>query len=395
MVKLSIGVIFLLSIVGDLTYGAIKSINQVNLELRRKKVEISGHQKNLDRLKKQILSLKNNVSGETNKFSKIISIKTNLKSEINSQKKELTLEKSNLEKEIGILRKIFAGLILTEDSEQEVDYRYLTLKSLKMKEGKLKDKKLNINSMIKNIQKLEKELEEYDFIEADLIGNIEKMHQQEKSLSLEAEKVGRQISDESKELSFLDKTKNELVNKRERERERKRKRKIKLERERVKERERLYQLNKLKAAETKKVSDQQQTSNNGREFSGNNSTHKILSSFSLPLRAFDRIKKDKAGGISMYVSTGREIVAPKAGEVLYTGKLSTYGNVIVIKHEDDYQSVILGDIISNVSKKQVVRKDEVIGKIIENSGDEKKLYFELRNKNKKVSYKDVFKGISI
>jgi len=393
MVKLSIGVIFLLSIVGDLTYGAIKSINQVNLELRRKKVEISGHQKNLDRLKKQILSLRNNVSGETNKFSKIISIKTNLKSEINSQKKELTLEKSNLEKEIGILRKIFAGLILTEDSEQEVDYRYLTLKSLKMKEGKLKDKKLNINSMIKNIQKLEKELEEYDFIEADLIGNIEKMHQQEKSLSLEAEKVGRQISDESKELSFLDKTKNELVAKRER--ERKRKRKIKLERERVKERERLYQLNKLKAAETKKVSDQQQTSNNGREFSGNNSTHKILSSFSLPLRAFDRIKKDKAGGISMYVSTGREIVAPKAGEVLYTGKLSTYGNVIVIKHEDDYQSVILGDIISNVSKKQVVRKDEVIGKIIENSGDEKKLYFELRNKNKKVSYKDVFKGISI
>jgi len=393
MVKLSIGVIFLLSIVGDLTYGAIKSINQVNLELRRKKVEISGHQKNLDRLKKQILSLRNNVSGETNKFSKIISIKTNLKSEINSQKKDLTLEKSNLEKEIGILRKIFAGLILTEDSEQEVDYRYLTLKSLKMKEGKLKDKKLNINSMIKNIQKLEKELEEYDFIEADLIGNIEKMHQQEKSLSLEAEKVGRQISDESKELSFLDKTKNELVAKRER--ERKRKRKIKLERERVKERERLYQLNKLKAAETKKVSDQQQTSNNGREFSGNNSTHKILSSFSLPLRAFDRIKKDKAGGISMYVSTGREIVAPKAGEVLYTGKLSTYGNVIVIKHEDDYQSVILGDIISNVSKKQVVRKDEVIGKIIENSGDEKKLYFELRNKNKKVSYKDVFKGISI
>ena len=298
-----------------------------------------------------------------------------------------------MEKEIGILRKIFAGLILTEDSEQEVDYRYLTLKSLKMKEGKLKDKKLNINSMIKNIQKLEKELEEYDFIEADLISNIEKMHQQEKSLSLEAEKVGRQISDESKELSFLDKTKNELVAKRER--ERKRKRKIKLERERVKERERLYQLNKLKAAETKKVSDQQQTSNNGREFSGNNSTHKILSSFSLPLRAFDRIKKDKAGGISMYVSTGREIVAPKAGEVLYTGKLSTYGNVIVIKHEDDYQSVILGDIISNVSKKQVVRKDEVIGKIIENSGDEKKLYFELRNKNKKVSYKDVFKGISI
>jgi len=393
MVKLSIGVIFLLSIVGDPTYGAIKSINQVNLELRRKKVEISGHQKNLDRLKKQILSLKNNVSGETNKFSKIISIKTNLKSEINSQKKELTLEKSNLEKEIGILRKIFAGLILTEDSEQEVDYRYLTLKSLKMKEGKLKDKKLNINSMIKNIQKLEKELEEYDFIEADLISNIEKMHQQEKSLSLEAEKVGRQISDESKELSFLDKTKNELVAKRER--ERKRKRKIKLERERVKERERLYQLNKLKAAETKKVSDQQQTSNNGREFSGNNSTHKKLSSFSLPLRAFDRIKKDKAGGISMYVSTGREIVAPKAGEVLYTGKLSTYGNVIVIKHEDDYQSVILGDIISNVSKKQVVRKDEVIGKIIENSGDEKKLYFELRNKNKKVSYKDVFKGISI
>ena len=117
--------------------------------------------------------------------------------------------------------------------------------------------------------------------------------------------------------------------------------------------------------------------------------------FSLPLGNFKKIKKDKSGGLSLFVNSSQDILAPSKGEILYTGKLSTYGNVIVIKHAEGYQSVILGEIISDVTKTEKVKQGQVIGRIIENNGDEKRLYYELRNKKKKVSYANLFNGVAI
>ena len=88
----------------------------------------------------------------------------------------------------------------------------------------------------------------------------------------------------------------------------------------------------------------------------------MLKKFDLPLSNFERIVKDKSGGLSLYVNSGN-IRAPQDGEVLYTGKLSTYGNVIVIKHKNEYQSVILGEIISSVHKNNLSKR-ESIGKIV-------------------------------
>lgn len=379
MVKLKRNIIFFLFLFIQSSFGSIRSISEVNLELRKNQIELDSHQKNLDNLKKQILSIRNNVSGETNKFSKIISIKTNLKAEIDAQKNELNNEKKVLENEIIILRKIFAGLILTEDSEQEIDYRYLTLKNMKDRESKLKSKKTNINSMIEKIEKLEKELQEYDFIESDLISNIEKMHQKEKSLTIEVEELNINIQKANEEIDSLGNTKNKLLhekNEEKRKREFARIEKIKNEK---KETEIAATKVDIKSPESNPANAAENTS----------------LSFSLPLKEYERIQKDKAGGISLFVNSGRDIISPEKGEVLYTGKLSTYGNVIVIKHSEGYQSVILGNLISNVSKSDSVEKNQVIGRIIENSGNEKKLYYELRNKDKKVAYNKLLNDISI
>ena len=119
--------------------------------------------------------------------------------------------------------------------------------------------------------------------------------------------------------------------------------------------------------------------------------------FVLPVSEFSKVQKDKMGGLSFYVDSARQIKAPSDGVVLYTGKLSTYGNVVVIKHFDGKQSIILGNIISNVGKGDSLKKGEFLGRVIENNGDLKKVYYELRNKDKskKVEYSKVFNGLKI
>ena len=356
MVKL----VFLISLISlqCQSFGAIRGVSSVNLKISKEKGELDSLRKNLKKLKSEILSLKSNVGGETEKFSQIISIKSNLKNEIDRQKILLVRENKQLEKEVEVLNKIFAGMILTDESDDEIDYRFVTIKKLKEKEKVLTDKKRLIASLSESITKMQKEVSEYDFLEADLIANIEKMHSSEKELNLRANKLKSDIGAGERKLKKLKNAKKKLIKK---------------QRLAFKEKEKKRSHTELVA--TPKIT-KKNTSKNIAE-----NLH-----FSLPLNKFEKIQKDKNGGLNLFVKSDREIQAPEKGTIMYTGKLSTYGNVVVIKHADDYQSIILGDIISSVSKNQPVKKGDVIGKIIENSGDYKKIYYELRNKNKKVSY---------
>ena len=339
------------------SYCAIRGVSSINLKISKEKGELDSLRRNLKKLKSDILSLKSNVGGETQKFSKIISIKSNLKNEIDRQELLLVRESKQLEKEIEVLNKIFAGMILTDGSDDEIDYRFVTIKKLKEKEKALVEKKRLIESLSNSIKKMKKEVSEYDFLEAELISNIEQMHSSEKDLQGMASKLEGDIGVGEKNLKKLKRLKKKLLKK-----------------QRMASKAKEIKKNKVEAVVPKKMKP-----NVVRQFSGS-------LSFALPLNKFEKIQKDKNGGLNLFVKSDREILAPEKGFVMYTGKLSTYGNVVVIKHDGDYQSIILGDIISSVSKNQSVKKGDVIGKIIENSGDYKKVYYELRNKNKKVSY---------
>lgn len=372
MAKLVYKIFISLLLITPSSYGAIKSISKINLEIQRSKTEIDLHQRNLKKLKSEILALRGDVSGETAKFTKIVSMKTNLKSEINEKKKVLKDEQKALQEEILVIKKIFAGIILTEDTENEVDYRFLTLKSLKNKESLLKKRKENIVQMLASLEGMHNSLSEYDFIETDLINNIENMHKREKALSHQVTLVDQTISENKSGLKKLDKQRKSLIKIERRKKEQKRIAQIKIK----KEKEEQARVKSMELSEVKKLDFKKEY-------------------FSLPLGNFKKIKKDKSGGLSLFVNSSQDILAPSKGEILYTGKLSTYGNVIVIKHAEGYQSVILGEIISDVTKTEKVKQGQVIGRIIENNGDEKRLYYELRNKKKKVSYANLFNGVAI
>jgi murein DD-endopeptidase MepM/ murein hydrolase activator NlpD len=103
-------------------------------------------------------------------------------------------------------------------------------------------------------------------------------------------------------------------------------------------------------------------------------------SFSSPLEDyFDVTFKDK--GLTFKFKGLNQIFASKKGRVVYTGSLSTYGNVLMIDHGNNTRSVILGDLEITVKKGEEVKKGAIIGHTKGDSSKEGNLYFEIRNKN--------------
>jgi septal ring factor EnvC (AmiA/AmiB activator) len=103
-------------------------------------------------------------------------------------------------------------------------------------------------------------------------------------------------------------------------------------------------------------------------------------SFSSPLEDyFDVSFKDK--GLTFKFKGLNQIFASKKGRVVYTGSLSTYGNVLMIDHGNNTRSVILGDLEITVKKGEEVKKGAIIGHTKGDTSKEGNLYFEVRNKN--------------
>ncbi len=92
-------------------------------------------------------------------------------------------------------------------------------------------------------------------------------------------------------------------------------------------------------------------------------------------------------GIDIAASSGTHIISSADGEVVYsTNKIRGYGNMIVIKHMDDYFTVYAHNRKNFVSKGQKVHQGQVIGQV-GNTGRSTgpHLHFEVRKKDRKLN----------
>jgi murein DD-endopeptidase MepM/ murein hydrolase activator NlpD len=85
-------------------------------------------------------------------------------------------------------------------------------------------------------------------------------------------------------------------------------------------------------------------------------------------------------GVSFEYKGRQPVLSTQSGDVVYSGELSTFGNVVMIDHGQDTRSVILGDFIPTLEKGSRVKLGDVIGYTTDrlNSGS---VYFEVRNNN--------------
>ncbi|WWE60216.1 peptidoglycan DD-metalloendopeptidase family protein [Parasalinivibrio latis] len=91
-------------------------------------------------------------------------------------------------------------------------------------------------------------------------------------------------------------------------------------------------------------------------------------------------------GIDIAGKRGQAIVAAESGKVVYAGNaLRGYGNLIILKHNDDYLSAYAHNDRLLVREQQVVKKGQKIAAMGSSATDSVRLHFEIRYKGKSVN----------
>lgn len=90
-------------------------------------------------------------------------------------------------------------------------------------------------------------------------------------------------------------------------------------------------------------------------------------------------------GIDLAGNIGDDVVAASGGEVKYVGSsLRGYGNLVIIKHDNNYSSVYAHNQEILVKENQQVRKGQKIATLGKSDTDRPKLHFEIRRQGKPV-----------
>ncbi|MDP5292207.1 LysM peptidoglycan-binding domain-containing protein [Oceanimonas sp. CHS3-5] len=90
-------------------------------------------------------------------------------------------------------------------------------------------------------------------------------------------------------------------------------------------------------------------------------------------------------GIDIRGSRGQAVKAAAAGKVVYAGNaLRGYGNLIIIKHNDDYLSAYAHNEVLRIKEQDTVRAGQHIADMGSSDADDVRLHFEIRHQGKSV-----------
>lgn len=107
----------------------------------------------------------------------------------------------------------------------------------------------------------------------------------------------------------------------------------------------------------------------------------FLSEFLIPIQGYGQVESKMKKGVVIKYKGRQNILSPMDGKVIYSGELSTYGNVLMIDHGKAVRTVLLGEGIYNVKKGDTVLRGQVIGEAKALGLEQGKIYFELRKNN--------------
>ena len=125
----------------------------------------------------------------------------------------------------------------------------------------------------------------------------------------------------------------------------------------------------------------------GFSFFSPNTINKMMLNLTLPIQGKllhqygDTAKSGlKIQGIQLEANSKTAVVAPLDGDVLFVGPFRNYGNIIIIRHENEFNSLIAGfeQIDSFVGQKVIT--GEPLGTVNDINTEKKIIYYELRHK---------------
>ena len=103
--------------------------------------------------------------------------------------------------------------------------------------------------------------------------------------------------------------------------------------------------------------------------------------FDNPVERYIEIKHGKKG-VTYYTRGHQKIRSIRPGKIVYSNKLSTFGNVVMVDHGDNIRSIFLGQFKPKLKKGARVNGGEILGYTNGVENKQVKIYFEIRKKNK-------------
>lgn len=101
------------------------------------------------------------------------------------------------------------------------------------------------------------------------------------------------------------------------------------------------------------------------------------------LRNFSQTGKK---GIDIYGKLGQTVKSAAGGKVVYSGQgLIGYGNLLIVKHNDNYLSAYANNRRLLVKEGQQVKKGQAIAEVGKGTGNKTSLHFEIRKNGKPVN----------
>lgn len=102
---------------------------------------------------------------------------------------------------------------------------------------------------------------------------------------------------------------------------------------------------------------------------------------------------DTLKGVEIATRAHAQVVAPFDGEVLFTGPFRDYGNMVILRHSDNYHTLLAGLTALDCVPGQRVRGGEPVG-VMGETIEARRLYLELRNNGKPTDPKPWIAGFS-
>lgn len=316
--------------------------------------------RNLKKLQADVKDVEYTLVLNTKKYQKLVEDRTKIENELQEAKKNLDLESENLKRNFQQTKSILSGVILhrLDKNEKSSDLlsKKILVEMLQKRIVDLGDLIRSNNAMKKDLAVMEEQYQNSLSTEKELVQIVKEMEARKSELR-EVERL------EVERKAELEKKFSEVKNRASIEKAAENKKRLK---ERLKD---VQLTEEIVVADTLK----------------NNATKDEVAAglFQSPLKSFQDFTYEKKG-ITYRFNGKNEIRSPRSGAVVYTGVLSTFGNIVMIDHGDDSRSVLLGHYDYYVKNGDKVEVGALIGHTKStnvNPDADGKLYYEIRKKN--------------
>jgi murein DD-endopeptidase MepM/ murein hydrolase activator NlpD len=361
-----------ISLIPILSFAAIEGPDKINVfEMKRK---IQDQNKMILEMNREMNQVDISLGMQNKKYLKLADERAKIEDLLSRAKKNADLDSEGLKKSYNETKTILMGVLLNklEKSEGPSDLlsRKILIENLQRRlvdlEGLMKSNK----GVQEDVDKIYSRLEESMKTEKALVSIMNELEQKRKNLraNIEAE-----TQKKTQAQNQFDDTKNKAAMDRDADR-----------REKLREK-----LQPVQITEEIKVPSQpttqaaaQMTSVASTSTSGTDALS-VLPQYHAPVQVYQGMDYNKKG-VTFNFQGKNEVIAPRAGKVVYTGSLASYGNVLMIDHGNDTRTVLLGQFDYTVKNGDTIQASQIVGYTNPRSTNglgDGKIYFEVRKNN--------------